>query len=126
MQFRNAPKTRPTVRPSDLPTLPTFHTPEELATWRHAVAQLPALVEVPPVPDDPGPEALELQRQYGKVQIEQRMQAEAERLRTDPREVQKRRDLVKLQVTQLDRMIEALQARRADVSARLILDEDDL
>ena len=124
MTPNNAPAN---IRPIDLPVLPIRHTPEQLAAWRKAVAALPGPVTVPPAPEDPTehPEAAEANRRAGLIDLQQRMNAEAERYRTDPVEIAKRNRLLDIQLATLDRTIGKLQARRAEVNARRILGTAD-
>lgn len=97
----------------ELPKLPgPFHTPEELKAWKAAVAEIPVRVIVPRLPEDARPEDWKRQAAFAIVETEQRIQAEAAALRTDPAQVAKRHALVSAQVRQLDAWIGDLQRRR--------------
>lgn len=117
------------IRVGDLPVLPAgYFTPEQLATWKKAVAALPGRVEVPPMPGDrdANPEAYEAHRRYAMVRQEQDMQAEAEHSRTDPVEIARTNHITRVELTHIERMIGQLEARRAELNARLILGTEEV
>jgi hypothetical protein len=116
----------PVIKTGDLPVLPAHHTPEQLTAWRQAVAALPGPVFVPPRPADldADPRATEAHRRAVLVAQEQEMQRQAEHMRTDPAEVAQHQRYAQLEVAQIDRMIGRLQARRAELNARIVLGTD--
>ncbi len=116
MQFRKT-TTTPKFSYEDLPPLPTWHTREELLAWRAAVAALPARVIVPALSENPTPAEERQQRLLGQIETEQRMQAEAHRIATDPREIQKREDLARIKLGRINYVIARLEVDKAELIA---------
>lgn len=114
----------PMPRPVDLPNLPAFHTPEQRRAFREVVAALPERVRIPTLSEEPTPEQLELHRRAVVIDCEQRMQAEAARMATDPKEIARRGALAQIEVRTIDLWIGRLQERRAMLMAHAILDDD--
>lgn len=119
-----AKKTTPMPRPVDLPNLPPMHTHEQRRTFREQVAALPDRVSIPVLSDEPSPEQVELHRRAVAIDCEQRMQAEAARMATDPKEIARRGALAQIEVRTIDLWIGRLQERRAMLMAHAILDND--
>ena len=113
----------PMPRPTDLPNLPAFHTHEQRRAFREQVAALPERVHIPALPDEPSTEQVELHRRAVAIDCEQRMQAEAARMATDPKEIARRGALAQIEVRTIDLWIGRLQERRAMLMAHAILDD---
>lgn len=112
-----------TSKPADLPTLPAYHTREQLLEFRHQVAALPGPVSVPRLPKEPTPEQVDLHRRAAQVHHEQTMAAQREHERTDPKRIAERHRLARIELAHLDAMIGRLQARRAELNAALVLNQ---
>jgi hypothetical protein len=82
------------------------------------VAALPGRVIVPSLPEQPSEAEVARHRQLSQIALEQRTQAEAHRIATDPAEIKRREHIARIRLGRLDAAIAHFEAQRADLLAR--------